>query len=54
MTFSKESAPAPAKGSWLGSLEGQVTIPPGTLETDDEVQAEFDASEIFPRAESDR
>ncbi len=48
------ASPPPRKGSWLDSLKGQVSAPPGLLETDEELLAEFEASEIFPRPGFDR
>ena len=36
------------KGSWLGSLRGQIWMAPNMDEVDAEVAREFEESEIFP------
>lgn len=44
-----ESPPAKReKGSWLGSLKGQIWMAPNMDEVDAEIAREFEESEIFP------
>lgn len=42
------SRPKRKKGSWLGSLKGQIWMAPDMDATDAEVARQFEESEIFP------
>ena len=46
-----KSESAPEKGSWLGSLRGQIWIAPDAFDRDDELTRQMEDGEVFPLSE---